>query len=1140
MDGAPERPSGIPRLSRLPVPRSPALAKPSGVPQPSPSRSVPLKETLSNGSGARELNVPKLRASSSRNQLRSSAASTGGRETPLRTPVSRDQLRPTAGAKQTAKPLATRPDASRVASQPNRRTSTSNIRPPPCDHPTTTRPLERPPGLSPPPGETDEVDKVSAQSGPLGTPEAATRSRPSLAERTMETLARLPSSPAVSKKPSTFFEPARPVSRAASGNSRPGSSYTSDGSGRVASRQGSRPGSSDAHQDATYYSARAPVRVPKHATASTVGGTPHKQSTTDKFETPSSKPAPNRLSTPSFKSVVPPLTSPTNGKHDSAGVRPLGLKSLKSGAKTVSVRSPKPRKSVGELLRKPSLPSLTQANVGPADNPTTTWDGTISSPSQGTESLGVSQSPAPLSTRKSSAALREQIAKAKAAKRAAVRRASGAQGGPEIGPQKVSYDDKLELAVDHDDPFNLRKGEHAGAKVLKQRVMAARTSGRLNIAALGLQEIPPEVLRMYDLESIGNQDGSWAESVDLTRLVAADNQLANLDDAIFPDTSQDAFQDDDDTQGNIFGGLETLDLHGNLLINVPLGFRRLSQLTSLNLSSNRLENSCLDIVSQMTSLRDLKLAKNNLTGPLDAAIANLELLEMLDLHGNGLSALPPNMGNMSRLRILNLSENRLESLSFESLARLPLAELTVKKNKLSGTLIQDSVGALPCLQSLDVSLNQLTHLISPDTSISLPAIHAVSLSMNRLRALPDVSSWTNLLTLAVDENNIADIPNGLTGLEKLRHADFASNDIRVVPPEISRMSSLAVLRLTGNPLRDRKLITASIDELRETLAVRLEPPPPYQETREQSTITGLMQRLVELDSKAVPAMGSPASLDAMDDDGRSDADDHFATPPTSAPHSPTRSRSHTMGSDLPMSPGKPAQGWNVKSGGLLDLSRTDSSVLDPAMCTALAAQHQVRQAHLHHNLFTCIPDSLSVFGATLCSLSMTHNHLTGDTFLAARLELPALRELNLASNHITSLQSLAQHLDAPVLEKIDVSLNRMKSIPERLKEAFPRLTVLLAANNQLTELDTETIRGLRIVDASNNDIAHLNPRIGLLGGHQGLHRLEVTGNRFKVPRWNILERGTEATLQWLRGRVPAEDMAAWKEENGDDSDSAGH
>lgn len=86
---------------------------------------------------------------------------------------------------------------------------------------------------------------------------------------------------------------------------------------------------------------------------------------------------------------------------------------------------------------------------------------------------------------------------------------------------------------------------------------------------------------MYDLESIDT--GSWAESVDLTRFVAADNELEELDNFIFPDTSPDMFNEEQASRGNIFGGLETLDLHGNLLVGVPLGIRRLTCLTSLNL-----------------------------------------------------------------------------------------------------------------------------------------------------------------------------------------------------------------------------------------------------------------------------------------------------------------------------------------------------------------------------------------------------------------------------------------------------------------------------------------------------------------------------------------------------------------------------
>jgi hypothetical protein len=149
----------------------------------------------------------------------------------------------------------------------------------------------------------------------------------------------------------------------------------------------------------------------------------------------------------------------------------------------------------------------------------------------------------------------------------------------------VPVDDGFDFGVAHQDPFNLRRGENPGKKVLQQRVATGRTTGKLNIAALNLKEIPIEVMKMYDLENIGAGDGSWAESVDITRFVAADNELETLDDFIFPDHSAASTEDDGEGSGNIFGGLETLDLHNNMLVNVPLGFRKLNFVTSLNLVS---------------------------------------------------------------------------------------------------------------------------------------------------------------------------------------------------------------------------------------------------------------------------------------------------------------------------------------------------------------------------------------------------------------------------------------------------------------------------------------------------------------------------------------------------------------------------
>lgn len=188
------------------------------------------------------------------------------------------------------------------------------------------------------------------------------------------------------------------------------------------------------------------------------------------------------------------------------------------------------------------------------------------------------------SSRKSSAALREQIAKARAARRAATQQVSSPVA-PEADASEISVvptDNTFDFGLSQD-PFGQKKDDKSQSKAIVARVSAARTTGRLNIAAMGLREIPPQVLNMYDLESMGKSDGSWAESVDLTRFVAADNEIEMIEESIFPDKEPDEFDDTKDEKGNIFAGLETLDLHGNMLICLPMGLRRLHQLTSLNL-----------------------------------------------------------------------------------------------------------------------------------------------------------------------------------------------------------------------------------------------------------------------------------------------------------------------------------------------------------------------------------------------------------------------------------------------------------------------------------------------------------------------------------------------------------------------------
>jgi Leucine-rich repeat (LRR) protein len=178
-------------------------------------------------------------------------------------------------------------------------------------------------------------------------------------------------------------------------------------------------------------------------------------------------------------------------------------------------------------------------------------------------------SPKAATAAKSSLALREQIRAAKAARLSSSKQDMQSKPISDFDPKHFK------------DPFNTKPKDERS--LIRQRVDSARSDGRLNVSAMGLKDIPEEVLRMYDYEYNKDTDVQWNEVVDLTRFIAADNEIETIPDAVFPDVDGNSFSENDDAATPKFGGLEILDLHGNNLFDVPTGLRRLECLTSLNL-----------------------------------------------------------------------------------------------------------------------------------------------------------------------------------------------------------------------------------------------------------------------------------------------------------------------------------------------------------------------------------------------------------------------------------------------------------------------------------------------------------------------------------------------------------------------------
>ncbi|EKV15985.1 putative leucine-rich repeat protein [Penicillium digitatum] len=898
--------------------------------------------------------------------------------------------------------------------------------------------------------------------------------RPSLSERTLETLAQLPPSPASVRRQSSFFNGGSPVRSPScapsivsnvSRSPSQASSYAPPGN-----EQCVRPASK--------------LRLPSKARISTAGSISPVHGFEDSVISSRLKRLSLRQSTASGDGVPSDISSPPKKNIPE---RPIGNK---DSPKPSLIRPP-PGKASAKSAKSNMGPPERPLQVKKTRKPQTGQVSTRRSPSTGSRHVSTfsnmlddlsPEQQAEIEARKaskSSSTLRETIAKAKAARKAM------AAGDQKEKPQEQVYqappiDAPLDswAGGDDEDPFG-QPSQGSNSLVMRKRVQTARATGQLNIAAFSLKEIPKEVLTMYDYDP--ENSANWFENVDLVKFYAADNELEQISDETFPDINPEEFDPDSDDRGLQFGGLETLDLHGNILKSLPMGLRRLQNLRTLNLSNNCLDMAHIEIIAEIKSLTDLKLANNQLQGELTVVIGRLSSLEFLDLRGNALTKLPDELAGLSSLRTLDVSENKFTSLPFETLCKLPLKTLNAQKNRLEGTLIHASVTKLDTLQSLNIA-NNAVMVFSANDALELPDLHTLLIGVNRITHLPRMTSWQSLLTLSAEENKIAELPQGFAELKSLKKADFTGNSLTHLDEKIGLMENLASLRVSNNPLRERRLLRMDTDDIKRDLRSRSEPDP--QDTDDEGSV---------------------------------------ATQFTLAPESPELDRS-----------------WDIKSGGILDKSyagMTDLKVEQLEMIPSL----DIRCLYLQHNELSCFPaPAIGMLAQCLVELDLSHNPLKGAEFLSSPLELPKLQSLTLNAGGLTSWEPLLSNLIAPSLTFLDVSHNRLKGPLPHLRHTYPELKTLVASDNQIASLDFEAAQGLQVLELSNNELDSLPPKIGLLaagrspqnwGNGSALRRFEVAGNRFRVPRWQVVAKGTDAILEFLRERIPDSDLPEWEQEH---------
>ncbi|XP_054712764.1 leucine-rich repeat-containing protein 47-like [Uloborus diversus] len=127
--------------------------------------------------------------------------------------------------------------------------------------------------------------------------------------------------------------------------------------------------------------------------------------------------------------------------------------------------------------------------------------------------------------------------------------------------------------------------------------------------------------------------------------------------------------------------LKFLDVSHNHLTELPAELSKLVDLQSLNVSSNELSN--IPPINEMSKLVTLNICYNKFES-LPVSICDSKLIHFTDLiaNNNNIAEIPPEIGQLGSLKILDLGVNEINSIPGELGNCTKLKELNLKGNKL--------------------------------------------------------------------------------------------------------------------------------------------------------------------------------------------------------------------------------------------------------------------------------------------------------------------------------------------------------------------------------------------------------------------------------------------------------------------------
>jgi hypothetical protein len=171
-------------------------------------------------------------------------------------------------------------------------------------------------------------------------------------------------------------------------------------------------------------------------------------------------------------------------------------------------------------------------------------------------------------------------------------------------------------------------------------------------------------------------------------------------------------------------------------------------------------------------------------------------LKHLTLIDNNLNSVPAQIGDLTNLRYIKISDTQIDSISKVIGKLKSIYALDLSNNKIR--YLTNELDGLSKLKYLNLSNNKLVEL--PPNIWKLKELKVLDLSNNELGSIPtDIGNLTKLEYLNLANTKLEELPSSLWKLKELKVLDLSNNMLDSLSNEIYKLTQLESLNLTYNP-----------------------------------------------------------------------------------------------------------------------------------------------------------------------------------------------------------------------------------------------------------------------------------------------------------------------------------------------------